>query len=531
MRYRNINQAVPELLRLVLDQGRTVTPRGDTTLEVGPIQFTLERPQERCLVLNHRNNNVFAAIVESMWVISGRNDTATILPYLPRANDFSDDGETWRGGYGPRLRNWSGHDQIDAVRSILTGNPDSRRAVAVIFDPAQDHVESRDIPCNNWLHFIQRDGKLNVHVAVRSNDIIWGLSGINAFEWGFLLELMAHWLDLEVGTLTFSTTSAHIYERHWDRAKEIAQAPRHDIDPYAGSHSVQTVAFGTAWEDLDAVLDEWWNLEKQIRTGEVERARLDAFPDPLLRSYLCMLRVFWAAKRDPQQDLSDLLAPLAGTDLGLATVEYLRRSVRTDYLAAIVASDSDPKASGDGPAGDYHDHLRAALKRLHASKTAVYGDSWKRRGEVLGVMANIARKVDRLNIISQEMGKARGTADENILDTAIDLYIYVVKYATFLADAGEFHPAVDITASTWSDGTEGFDAVLDSLAEGGGAILDERSSNALVQASFARLEAATLTPSSDVDKVQAMLGLIQDARAVIDSITQRSSAAVDAQGY
>lgn len=531
MRYRNINQAVPELLRSVLDQGRTVTPREDTTLEVGPIQFTLERPQERCLVLNHRNNNVFAAIVESMWVISGRNDTATILPYLPRANDFSDDGETWRGGYGPRLRDWSGHDQIDAVRKILTENRDSRRAVAVIFDPAQDHVESRDIPCNNWLHFIHRDGKLNVHVAVRSNDIIWGLSGINAFEWGFLLELMAHWLDLEVGTLTFSTTSAHIYERHWNRAKEIAQAPRHDIDPYAGSHSVQTVAFGTAWEDLDTVLDEWWSLEEQIRTGEVDTACLDAFPDPLFRAYLCMLRVFWAAKRDPQHDLSDLLAPLTGTDLGLATVEYLRRAVRTDYVAVIVGSKSDPEAIGDGPGEDYDASLRAALKRLHAAKTAVYGDSWKRRGEVFGVMANIARKVDRLNVIYQEKGTARGTADENILDTAIDLYIYVVKYATFLADADEYRPAVDITASTWSDGTEGFDAVLDSLPEDDGAILAERRANARVQASFARLESATLTPSPDEDKVQEMLDLIQDARAIIDSITLRNTAAVEAQGY
>jgi hypothetical protein len=47
-------------------------------------------------------------------------------------------------------------------------------------------------------------------------------------------------------------------------------------------------------------------------------------------------------------------------------------------------------------------------------------------------MPNIARKVHRLQTVATG---AQATTDENIVDTAVDLYIYALKYLTFLADA------------------------------------------------------------------------------------------------
>ena len=40
--------------------------------------------------------------------------------------------------------------------------------------------------------------------------------------------------------------------------------------------------------------------------------------------------------------------------------------------------------------------LAAAVRRLHRAKDAAYRDAWKRRGEVISILANIARKADRL---------------------------------------------------------------------------------------------------------------------------------------
>ena len=61
----------------------------------------------------------------------------------------------------------------------------------------------------------------------------------------------------------------------------------------------------------------------------------------------------------------------------------------------------------------------------HIEKHSAYGDSWKRRGELLAILANIARKVDRLG---------RPGAGDSELDTRLDLLVYLAKYATWLLE-------------------------------------------------------------------------------------------------
>jgi hypothetical protein len=69
--------------------------------------------------------------------------------------------------------------------------------------------------------------------------------------------------------------------------------------------------------------------------------------------------------------------------------------------------------------------------RLHAVKDRAYGGAWKRRGELVSILPNIARKCDRLETIVKTGAKISG---ETILDTAIDLFVYVEKYRLFLAE-------------------------------------------------------------------------------------------------
>lgn len=105
---------------------------------------------------------------------------------------------------------------------------------------------------------------------------------------------------------------------------------------------------------------------------------------------------------------------------------------------------------------------RAAVRRLHAEKDAAYGPSWKRRGEIISVLANIARKVDRLE---QVAAGASITRDENVLDTATDLLVYALKYQTFLADH-DVGIAAFLFATMpppYSDGRHGFERLLDAI--------------------------------------------------------------------
>jgi hypothetical protein len=75
--------------------------------------------------------------------------------------------------------------------------------------------------------------------------------------------------------------------------------------------------------------------------------------------------------------------------------------------------------------------FREAVRQLHRRKDAAYRDAWKKRGEVLSILANIARKVDRLEYV---LDGAPTTQDESLFDTAVDLLVYALKYQTYLAD-------------------------------------------------------------------------------------------------
>jgi hypothetical protein len=104
------------------------------------------------------------------------------------------------------------------------------------------------------------------------------------------------------------------------------------------------------------------------------------------------------------------------------------------------------------------------LDRLHRAKDAVYGDAWLRRGEVLGIFANLARKYDRLTIA---FAMESTSAVEPLVDTVADLAVYAAKYLTWLA---EQHPDAFIAAIPYSDAAErsaarGPDALLCVLAD------------------------------------------------------------------
>ena len=175
--HNNITSATVGALREIDASGEVMEVRNHEVRELRNRVTVLTAPRERCLFLPHRGHDMFAIVAETLWVLAGRNDVTWLSTYLPRARNYSDDGVTWRAAYGPRLRNWNGIDQLDEVRKLLLADRATRRAVMALFDPDRDFVESKDIPCNNWLHLLVRSNDLHLNVTVRSNDVWWGFSG------------------------------------------------------------------------------------------------------------------------------------------------------------------------------------------------------------------------------------------------------------------------------------------------------------------------------------------------------------------
>jgi len=432
--FRNISYATAASLSALIERGADATVHGDTqTKELLHRLTILERPTERFLFLPGRQNDLFAQIAEALWVLAGRNDLDWLERYLVRAKDFSDDGgRTWRAGYGPRLRNWAGTvDQVAEVRRLLLRDPSTRRAVISLFDPSTDFGESKDCPCNNWLSWIIRAGRLHMSVAIRSNDILWGFSGANAFEWSVLHEMMAYWTGAEVGSATYFATSLHLYERHYERAQAIATR-FHGLSPY--NFGVLRSPFATSWDEMKETLEDWFKLEERIRADpDAPILKGPSLRDPFMRACLQIIRLKWGSVGWDDAKLASEFSLLPESDMLAAAYEYFGRR-----RVALLETIPHPKIAAYFEACRQPNEILGprfteAVSRLHARKDRAYGTAWKKRGEQISILPNIARKVDRLEVFNRCHEEIKG---ETLLDTAVDLYVYVSKYRLFLEDEG-----------------------------------------------------------------------------------------------
>jgi thymidylate synthase len=237
----SLNELTFDVCETLLTKGNKVDSRNGETFELCDQEVVLTNPKARHLYLEGRTNNIYATIGEIFWIMAGENKLEPLMNFLlPRAKNYSDDGKTWRGAYGPRLYFYN---QIQNVLDIFKQDgPNTRRAVMNIWSAEQDtHTalkdkygldQSKDIPCNNFIYFWVRDNKLNMKVTVRSNDCLFGMSGINIPEWTFLQECVLSLLknqdsdvfkNLTLGYFSNNIISLHLYEETSKQGKEIVK--------------------------------------------------------------------------------------------------------------------------------------------------------------------------------------------------------------------------------------------------------------------------------------------------------------------
>lgn len=98
---------------------------------------------------------------------------------------------------------------------------------------------------------------------------------------------------------------------------------------------------------------------------------------------------------------------------------------------------------------DFFRQVCGHLQHIHETKSATYGDSWKKRGELASVFGNVARKFDRIsNIASDPEAWAKaisGATNEMVEETVLDLAVYSVLWCTFLMEERpeNFHRALE----------------------------------------------------------------------------------------
>jgi len=183
-----------------------------------PLLVTVSHPTRRVLTDPIRQANPFFHVMEFVWMMSGSRDPSWISLFNSRFVEYADDNNVHEvplihGAYGHRWLSSFGIDQVTRATQMLKNNPETRRVVLGMWDANMDlGTNHADLPCNTHIYLRIVNGRLNMTVCNRSNDVIWGMTGANAVHMTLLQELIANHLGIPVGTYRIFTNNAHVYK-------------------------------------------------------------------------------------------------------------------------------------------------------------------------------------------------------------------------------------------------------------------------------------------------------------------------------
>ncbi len=296
MRYEEfsgVNSFLVGMSKIMLTDSVLRNTRGYKCFELAaPIIIKIKNPTSRIVTLPDRQWNHILPYVESLWLATGRNDMSMVGHYVKKLYDFSDDSQSMRAGYGPRLRWFNGvsddyqlgyhqHqsdslenktlievDQFRFVEQSFATDPFTRQGVISLADPAKDCFDkdnalkrTKDFPCTREIQFIRNDNKLDCIVHMRSNDLIWGASGVNIFNFTFMQEYFSQILGLEIGSYYHIVNNFHYYENFREKLEKLASAEAVPDDGYIYNKSFKNL------NEFDEQINALENFEKNLRDG------------------------------------------------------------------------------------------------------------------------------------------------------------------------------------------------------------------------------------------------------------------------
>lgn len=333
----NVNQALAEGLHYLRGEGRLETSRnGPVLVSPVPVTTVYQFPRERVLFSPVRDANPFFHLMESLWMLAGRNDLFFPQFFNTKFNDYSDDGKTVHGAYGHRWVNTGTLNQLRALGSELRRDPTSRRCVLQMWDMRRDlhkaigEAQGKDVPCNTHAYFLVNNGNLDMTVCCRSNDIVWGAYGANAVHMSVMMEYVAAIVGIPVGTYRQVSNNYHAYlslfEGEWkDKMwRMAADAERSDeyVDGIEPSVVVENV------EEFDADLTQFFkDWDARMAEPNMMDLNVDNYRTRFFRD--CALPMFasWFFRKAKASDGLGELEPMKSDheDWYIACREWIMR--------------------------------------------------------------------------------------------------------------------------------------------------------------------------------------------------------------
>ena len=250
-----VNNTWVDTLRHLVKDGKLTEPRGMRCRELMGWQTVVDMNMPVMSIDARKLSYKFMA-AEAAWILSGDNRVSTIRKNAPKIVEYSDDGLTFHGAYGPKVI-----ERIPYISRALAQDRDTRQAVINIWRERPE--KTFDVPCTVSLQFMIRDNRLHCFDTMRSSDIwlgwpydVFNMSMISRYILLYLknIDSTAVDHDIELGNLYLTAGSMHLYEENVKKAFEIITEPTlQNKQAEAGILPSADVV------DLDQFVDTLWN--------------------------------------------------------------------------------------------------------------------------------------------------------------------------------------------------------------------------------------------------------------------------------
>jgi thymidylate synthase len=229
----SFDQIYKETLHSIYHQGDDVfnDRTGYNTKALPGVTYNLE-PSKSFPILTLRKIPIRLFCAEVVWMITGKKDTAFLRQFTKIWDDFAEEDGTIEAAYGYRWREHFGRDQLLDLIAHLREEPTSRQGVVVMWDPASDGLlgeKKKNVPCPFCWTANITNNRLNLHLIIRSNDMVLGNPHDTA-GFALLQAMIAQELGIEVGKLTVSISHAHIYDNQYEQVEEMLGRDEHEHD-------------------------------------------------------------------------------------------------------------------------------------------------------------------------------------------------------------------------------------------------------------------------------------------------------------
>jgi thymidylate synthase len=212
-----------QIYQTLHDAGNPTNPRGESTLEIENFTYSVG-PFVRFNSFEGRKFNLSYLKREMAWYIKADPFDTSIAEHAAQWGKIVLNGKL-NSNYGSY---WFGKYGIQRIVMLLQKDPMSRRAVIPMYGTNADHMDldAKDVPCTICIEFRLREGTLNTRVVMRSQDILWGMAN-DLPTFSFLQEIVATLLNAQIGTLTVSVGSFHVYMSRINMFHEILTKNNH----------------------------------------------------------------------------------------------------------------------------------------------------------------------------------------------------------------------------------------------------------------------------------------------------------------